>query len=160
MGMTRRGTWLRYGLVSALLVVIHLGSLWFYSAGVYRGESNVPLIRFPQDVDFFFVLTFMPTLIGLKYLAYDAAVRAFTKGYRPPALMIAFAAGYLVALAMDIACLVAASKPTADSGFAILGAIFQTPLVLVAAGGLIAATVLLKDRPPQTGPTPSPGIQP
>ncbi|WP_457948729.1 hypothetical protein ACTAQI_00260 [Pseudarthrobacter sp. alpha12b] len=156
MGMTRRGTWLRYGLVSAVLIGVHLGSLWFFSEGVYRGTSNVPLIKFPQEVDHFFVLTFTPTLIGLKYLAYDSAVRAFTKVYRPPALMVVFVAGYLVALAMDLAGLVAASKPMADSGFAILGAICQTPLVLVAAGGLIAATVLLKDRPPQTGPNPSP----
>ena len=153
MGMTRRGTWLRYGLLSALLIGIHLGTLWFFSEGVYQGQSNVPLITFPQDVDVFFVLTFTPTLIGLKYLVYDSAVRAMTKSYRPPALVVVFAAGYAVALAMDIAGLVASLRPIADSGFAILAAIFQTPLVLLAAGGLIAGASLRKDRPPQAGPT-------
>lgn len=155
-GMTRRGTWLRYGLVSALLIGIHVGSLWFFSEGVYRGKANVPLTKFPQDVDVFFVLTFTPSLIGLKYMVYDSAVRAATKNYRPPAAMVVFAAGYVVALAMDVAGLVASSKPIADSGFAILGAIFQTPLVLLAAGVLIAAAVLPKDRPPQTQPGTSP----
>ncbi|MHC6591520.1 hypothetical protein [Arthrobacter sp. C152] len=150
--MTRRGTWLRYGLVSALLVGIHVGSTWFFSEGVYQGGSNVPLIKFPQDVDVFFVLTFTPSLIGLKYLVYDSAVRAVTKNYRPTALMVVFAAGYAVALAMDVAGLIASSKPIADSGFAILGAIFQTPLVLLAAGGLIAAAALPKDKPPQMQP--------
>ena len=153
MGMTRRGMWLRYGLVSALLIGIHVGSLWFFSEGVYQGKSNVPLTKFPQEVDVVFVLTFTPTLIGFKYLVYDSAVRTATRGYRPPALMVVFAAGYVVALAMDIAGLVASLKPVADSGFAILGAIFQTPLVLLAAGGLIAGGSRQKDRPPQPGPT-------
>lgn len=150
--MTRRGTWLRYGLVSALLIVIQVGSMWFFSEGVYRGKANVPLIKFPQDVDVFFILTFTPSLIGLKYLVYDSAVRAATKNSKPPAVMVVFAAGYVVALAMDVAALIASSKPIADSGFAVLGAIFQTPLVLLAAGALIAAAALPKDRPPQTHP--------
>lgn len=153
MGMTRRGTWLRYGLLSVLLIGIHLGTQWFFSEGVYQGGSNVPLRRFPEEVDVFFVLTFTPTFIGLKFLAYDSAVRSSTKGYRPPAVIAVFIAGYVVALAMDIACLIAASKPIADSGLAILGAVLQTPLVLFAAGALIAGTVLQKDRPPQTGPS-------
>lgn len=151
-GMTRRGTWLRYGLLSALLIGIHLGTLWFFSDGVYHGGANVPLRRFPEDVDVFFILTFTPTFIGLKFLAYDSAVRAITKGYTPAALMVVFIAGYVVALAMDVAGLIASSKPIADAGFAILGAIFQTPLVLLAAGGLIAAAALQKDTPPQTQP--------
>jgi hypothetical protein len=158
LGMTRGGALLRYGAVSLLLIGVHLGSLWFYSNGIYQGDANVPLFKFPEEVDFVYILTFTPTIIGLKYLAYDFAVRAFTKGHRPRALLLCFVAGYAGALAMDVACLVAASKPMADAGLAILGAVFQTPTILIVAGGLIAATVLLKDSPPQTGPTPSPGI--
>ena len=157
--MTRAGAALRFGAVAILLVAAHLAGLWFHSAGVYRGDANVPLFRFPQDVDFFYVLTFPPTIIGLKYLAYDFAVRAFTKTYRTRALRICFFAGYVAALAIDVACLFAASKPVADAGLAILGAIVQSPLVLFAAGGAIAATVLLKDKPPQTGPHLPPGSQ-
>lgn len=153
--MTRGGAALRYALASVLLVAAQLGSMWFHSAGVYQGDANVPLLRFPQDVYFFDVLTFAPTIIGLKYLAYDFAVRAFTKNYRTRALHICFFAGYAAALAIDAACLFAASRPVADAGFAVLGAIMQSPLVLFAAGGAIAATVLLKDRPSQTGPAPS-----
>jgi hypothetical protein len=152
MGMTRRGTWLRYAVVSVLLIGIHVGSLWFYSDGVYHGGANVPLFKFPEEVDVFYVVTFAPLAIGLKYLAYDSAVRAFIKDSGTPALLVVFAAGYLVALAMDVACIVAASKPIADSGLAILGAMFQTPLVLFAAGALIAGSVLWKDRPPQAHP--------
>lgn len=80
-------------------------------------------------------------------------MRAFTKDYRTPALLLCFGAGYAAAFAMDVACLFAASRPVSDSGLAILGTILQSPLALVAAGGVIAATVLLKDRPPHTGAT-------
>lgn len=126
-GMTRGGTALRYALVSVLLIAAQLGSMWFHSAGVYQGNANVPLRDFPQDVDFFFVLTFAPTIIGLKYLAYDSAVRAFTKDYRTPALLLCFGAGYAATFAMDVACLFAASRPVSDSGLAILGTILQSP---------------------------------
>ncbi|WP_258805086.1 hypothetical protein [Pseudarthrobacter sp. NS4] len=156
--MTRGGTLLRYAVVSVLLIAAQLVSLWFHSAGVYQGKANVPLREFPGDVDVFFVLTFAPTIVGLKYLVYDVAVRAFTKDYRTPALLLCFVAGYAAALAFDVACLFAASKPVADAGFAILGTIMQSPLILLAAGGIIAAAVLLKDRPPQAGATPSPGL--
>lgn len=152
MGMTRRGTWLRYGLVSVLLIGIHLGSLWFFSDGVYQGRANVPLLRFPEEVDVVFLLTFTPTFIGLKYLAYDSAVRALTRNYRPPALIACFIAGYVVTLAMDIACLVAASKPMADSGLAILGSVVQTPVVLLVSGALIAGGALHNGAPPMAGP--------
>ena len=155
--MTRGGTALRYGAVSVLLVVVQFFSLWFHSAGVYQGKANVPLSDFPEDVDVFFVLTFVPTIVGLKYLAYDAAVRAFTKDYRPPALLLCFIAGYAAAFAIDAACLFAASRPIADAGLAVLGTIMQSPIALLATGGVIAATVLLKDRPPRAGATPSPG---
>jgi len=152
MGMTRRGTWLRYGLLSALLIGVHSGALWFFSEGVYHGGANVPLRRFPQDVDVFFVLTFTPTFIGLKFLWYDAAVRSFTKGFRPPAVMVVFIAGYVVALAIDVACLIAGSKPIADSGFAIFGSILQSPLVLILAGAIVAGLALQKDFPPHPEP--------
>ncbi len=72
--MTRRGTWLRYALLSALLIGIHLVIAWYFSEGVYQGGANVPLLRFPEEVDVIFVLTFTPTFIGLKFLAYDSAV--------------------------------------------------------------------------------------
>lgn len=98
-----------------------------------------------------------PTIVGLKYLAYDVAVTAFTKDYRTPALLLCFIAGYAAAFAIDVACLFAASRPIADAGLAVLGTIMQSPMVLLAAGGIIAATVLIKDPPPQTGATPSPG---
>ena len=150
-GMTRGGAALRYGLASVLLIAAQLVSLWFHSAGVYEGRANVPLREFPEDVDFFFVFTFPPTLVGLKYLIYDVAVRAFTKDYRSPALFLCFVVGYAAALAIDLACVFAASKPMADAGLAIFGAILQSPLVLIAAGGTIAAIVLLKDRPPHSG---------
>ncbi|MGN7150341.1 hypothetical protein ACTHQ6_15260 [Arthrobacter sp. SAFR-179] len=151
-GMTRRGTWLRYGLLSALLVAIHLGTQWYFSEGVYEGRANVPLRKFPENVSVLDLLTFTPIFIGLKFLAYDSAVRSFTKGYRPPALMVIFIAGYVVALAMDIACLTAAAKPIADSGFALLGPILQTPFVLFLAGAIIAGLALQKDFPPEAQP--------
>jgi hypothetical protein len=150
-GMTRRGTALRHGVVSVLLITVQLVTLWFHSSGVYRGQANVPLRAFPGDVDFFYVLTFAPTIVGLKYLAYDVAVRAFTKDYRKPSLMLCFIAGYVAALAYDVACLVAVSKPVADSGFAIFGVLLHSPLFLLGAGGIIAVTVLLNDRPPPDG---------
>ncbi len=152
MGMTRRGTWLRYGLLSVLLIGIQLSTQWYFSEGVYQGGANVPLRKFPQDVDVFFVLTFTPTLIGLKFVAYQSAVRSFTKGYRPPGVIIVFIAGYVVALAMDIACLIAASKPIADSGLSLLGPILQTPLVLLVAGAIIAGAALQNGAPPRTQP--------
>lgn len=152
MGMTRRGTWLRYGLLSALLIGIHLGTRWFFSEGVYQGAANVPLRRFPDNVHIVDLLTFTPIFIGLKFVAYDSAVRAFTKGYRPPAVMVIFVAGYVMALAMDIACLIAASRPIADSGYALLGSILQTPFILLLAGAIIAGLALNKDAPPRTGP--------
>jgi hypothetical protein len=150
-GMTRGGAFLRYGAAAVLLVAVQLTGSWFHSAGIYHGNANVPLAEFPEDVDIFFVLTFAPTIIGLKYLVYDFAVRAFTKTYRTPALLLCFFLGYAAALAIDVVCLFSASKPVADAGLAILGAVFQTPFVLVACAGAIAATVLLKDRPAQTG---------
>lgn len=152
MGMTRRGTWLRYGLLSVLLIGIHLVIAWYFSDGVYQGGANVPLRKFPEDVDVFFVLTFTPTFIGLKFLWYDSAVRSFTKGYRPPAVMVVFIAGYVVALAIDVACLIAASKPIADSGFAVFGSILQSPFVLILAGAVVAGLALNKDFPPETQP--------
>lgn len=155
--MTRGGTALRYGVVSVLLICVHLVALWYYSSGVFRGQANVPLRAFPEDVDFFFVLTFAPTIIGLKYLAYDVAVKAFIKTYRTRSLMVCFVAGYAAALAYDVACLVAVSKPIADSGFAIFGFLLHSPLILIGAGGIIAATVLLRDRPPPDGETESSG---
>lgn len=35
--------------------------------------------------------------IGLKYLVYDFAVRAFTKSYKTPALLVCFFVGYAAA---------------------------------------------------------------
>jgi hypothetical protein len=157
MGMTRRGAWLRYGLVSVLLILIHVGALWFFSDGVYHGNANVPLFKFPEEVDVLYILTFTPLFIGLKYRVYDAAVRAATRNYRPRAAVVCFVAGYVVALAMDVACLVAASRPIADSGLSILGSVFQTPLVLLVAGALIAGAGMQNGRPPETGPAPFPG---
>lgn len=149
LGMTRSGTALRYGAVSILLITVQLASLWFHSTGIYQGQANVPLRRFPEDVDFFYILTFPPTFVGLKYVAYDVAVRALTKGYRTRALILCFIAGYAAALTYDVACLFAASKPIADSGFAILGVLLHSPLILLGAGGIIAAAVRLKNRRPQ-----------
>ncbi|WP_223984734.1 hypothetical protein [Arthrobacter sp. NicSoilB8] len=155
-GMTRGGTVLRDGAAAVLLVAAQLAGFWFHSAGIYQGTANVPLAEFPEDVDVFYVLTFAPTIIGLKYLAYDFAVREFTKTYRTPALLLCFFVGYAAALAIDVACLFSASRPIADAGLAVLGAVFQTPLVLFACATVIAATVLLKDRPPQTGAAQAP----
>jgi len=152
MGMTPHGTWLRFGLVSALLIAIHVGSFWFFSEGVYQGNTSVPLRRFPEDVSIWDVLTFTPIFIGLKFLAYDSAVRTITKDYRPAALTVVFIAGYVVALAMDIACLIAAAKPVADSGFALLGPILQTPLVLLLAFAIITGVSVQHDAPPQARP--------
>jgi hypothetical protein len=155
--MTRGGAIGRYCMVSILLIAVQLASLWFHSAGVYQGGANVPLNEFPEDVDVFYILTFAPTIVGLKYLLYDFAVRALTQNYRTPALRFFFFAGYAGALMFDMMCLFSSSKPVADAGLAILGTIIQSPLILIASGGVIAATVLLKDRPPQTGATPSSG---
>lgn len=155
-GLTRGGSAVRYGAAAVLLVAAQLAGLWFHSAGIYEGTANVPLAAFPGDLDVFDVLTFAPTIVGLKYLAYDVAVRAFTKTYRTRALLLCFFVGYAAALAIDVACLFSASKPIADAGLAIVGAVFQTPLVLFAFGAAIAATVLLKDRPPQTGAAQAP----
>ena len=147
---------LRYSAAAVLLVAAQLAGLWFHSAGVYGGTANVPLAEFPEDVAVFDVLTFAPTIIGLKYLIYDFAVREFTKTYRTPGLLLCFFVGYAAALAFDMACLYSASKPIADAGFALLGAVFQTPLALFACATAIAATVLLKDRPPETQATRAP----
>ena len=155
MRTTRGGPALRYGVASVVLIATQLGSLWFHSAGVYQGKANVPLSKFPEDVDVFFVLTFAPTIIGLKYLLYDVAVRAFTKTYKPLGLYLCFFAGYVGALAFDVMCLFSSAKPIADAGLAILSTILQSPLILIACGGAIAVTVLLKDRPPQPGTTPA-----
>lgn len=155
--MTRGGAIVRYCVTSILLIGVQLSSLWFHSAGVYQGGANVPLIEFPEDVDVFFLLTFAPTIVGLKYLLYDFAVRAFTQTYMPLALRLCFFAGYAGALLFDMMCLISSSKPIADAGLAILGTILQSPLILIASGGVIALAVLLKDRPPQTGAAPSSG---
>lgn len=150
-GMTRGGALLRYGAAAVVLIAAELAGSWFHSAGMYRGAANIPLAEFPEDVDVLSVLTFAPTIVGLKYLAYDFAVQAFTKTYRTLPLLLCFFAGYAAALAIDAACLFSASTPIADAGLAVMGAVFQTPLVLFACAAAIAATVLLKDRPPQTG---------
>lgn len=75
----------------------------------------------------FYVLTFAPTIIGLKYQGYDVAVRAFTKGYRTRSLIACLIAGYAAAVAFDVACLVASSQPITDSGFAIFGGLLHSP---------------------------------
>ena len=115
------------------------------------GPSKRPAQGLSWGRGLFYVLTFAPTIVGLKYLAYDVAVRAFTKDYRKRSLMLCFVAGYVAALAYDVACLVAVSKPVADSGLAIFGVLMHSPLILLGAGGIIAVTVLLNDRPPQDG---------
>ena len=48
---------------------------------------------------------------------------------------------------MDMASIFSAAKPTADAGFAILAAVFQTPMVLIGFAGAILGIVLWKDRP-------------
>ena len=58
-----------------------------------------------------------------------------------------------VALMIDMASIFSSSKPRADSGFAMLAAVFQTPLVLIASGGAIAAIVFWKHLPPRAGAT-------
>jgi len=68
LGMTRGGTALRYAAVSVLLIAAQVGSMWFHSAGVYQGDANVRLRKFPEDLDVFFVLTFAPTIVGLNTL--------------------------------------------------------------------------------------------
>jgi hypothetical protein len=146
--MTVRGRMLRYCAAVALVIGAQLAGFWFHSSGVYPGRSNVPLRQFPQDVDLFFVLTFAPTIIGLKYLVYEFAVRAFTGKSGTRATGICFYAGYAIALAIDMMSIFSASKPIADAGLAVLGTVTMSPLVLIAAGGVIAGYVLWKDRPP------------
>lgn len=147
---------LRYCAVVILMAATQLAGFWFHSAGVYQGGANVPLSEFPEDVDFVFVLTFAATVFGLKYLVYELAVRAFTGNHRTPAIRLCFYAGYATALMIDMVSIFSASKPISDSGFAILAAVFQTPLVLIACAGAIAAIVLWKDLPPRTGATAAP----
>lgn len=147
-GMTVRGGVLRYCVAVALVIGVQLASLWAYSSGIYQGQANVPLRKFPEDVDFFFVVTFAPTFIGLKYLVYEFAVRAFTRASGTLATWLCFYAGYAVALAADMMSVFSSSKPMADAGLAILGAVIYSPMVLIAAGGVIAGYVLWKDRPP------------
>ena len=147
---------LRYCAVVILMAVTQLGGFWFHSAGVYQGVANVPLSEFPEDVDFVFVLTLAATVIGLKYLVYEFAVRAFTGDYTNPVIRLCFYACYSTALVIDMVSIFSASKPISDSGLAILAAVFQTPLVLIAAAGAIAAIVLWKDLPPRTGATAAP----
>ncbi|CAH0187154.1 MULTISPECIES: hypothetical protein [unclassified Arthrobacter] len=72
------------------------------------------------------------------------------------AIRLCFYAGYAVALMIDVASIFSSSEPAADSGFAILAAVFQTPLVLIASAGAVAAIVLRKDAPPRTGATQAP----
>jgi hypothetical protein len=145
--MTVRGEVLRYCAAVILLIRAQLAGFWSHSSGVYQGQSNVPLSRFPEDLDFFFVLTFAPTIIGFKYLVYEFAVRAFTGTTRSLAPRVCFYAGYAIALAIDMMSVFSASKPIADAGLAVLGAVMQSPLVLIAARAVIACYVLWKDRP-------------
>ncbi|MDI3211960.1 hypothetical protein [Arthrobacter sp. AL12] len=128
---------LRYCAVVILMAVTQLAGFWFHSGDVYQGVANVPLSEFPEDVDFVFVLTFAATVFGLKYLIYELA-------------------GYATALMIDMASIFSASKPIPDSGIAILAAVFQTPLVLIACAGAIAAIVLWKGLPPRTGAAAAP----
>lgn len=144
---------LRYGAVVILAAATHLAGLWFHSSGIYQGPANVPLSQFPENVDFAFALTFAATMIGIKYVVYQLAVRAFTGSYKSPAIGLCFYAGFAAALVIDMVSIFSSSKPIADAGFAILAAVFQTPLVLIAAAGAIAAIVLRKDTPPKTGVT-------
>ena len=143
-GMTKRGAALRYCAAVVVISATDLVARWFYSSGVYQDSSNLPLRNFPQDVDFFFVLTFAATLIGLKYLIYDLSVRALTRHYRSPAILVWVYAGYLAALSLDMAAVFFSSTPVADAGFAILAVILQSPLVLLAAAAVIAAIALRK----------------
>lgn len=147
---------LRYCAVVVLMAVTQLVGFWFHSAGVYQGVANVPLSEFPEEVDFVFVLTFAATVLGLKYLVYEFAVRAFTGNYRNPVIRLCYYTGYTAALMIDMASIFSASKPISDSGLAILAAVFQTPLVLIASAGAIAAIVLWKDMPPRAGATAAP----
>lgn len=147
-GMTVRGGVLRYCVAVALVIGVQLAGFWSHASGIYQGQANVPLSRFPEDVDVFFVVTFAPTFIGLKYLIYEFAVRAFTRTTDTVATRFCFYAGYAVALAADMMSVFSSSKPIADAGLAILGAVIYSPMVLIAAGGVIAGYVLWKDRPP------------
>lgn len=153
---TMGGLALRYWAVVILAAATHLAGLWFHSSGIYQGPANVPLSQFPENVDFVFVLTFAATMIGLKYVVYELAVRAFTGNYKTPAIRLCFYAGYAAALAIDMASIFSSSKPIADVGLAIVAAVFQSPLVLIASAGAIAAIVLWKDTPPKTGATRAP----
>lgn len=87
------GLALRYWAVVILAAATHLAGLWFHSSGIYQGPANVPLSQFPENVDFVFVLTFAATMIGLKYVVYELAVRAFTGNYKTPAIRLCFYAG-------------------------------------------------------------------
>ena len=120
-------------------------------SAIYQGAANVPLSGFPEDVDFVCVLTFAATVIGLKYLVYEVPLKAFTGTYRNRASWPCYYTGYAAALILDMASIFAGSKSISDSGLAILAGVFQTPLVLIASAGAIAAIVLWKDMPPRTG---------
>ncbi|MDZ4092951.1 MAG: hypothetical protein U1D68_17290 [Arthrobacter sp.] len=94
---------LRYCAVVVLMAVTQLVGFWFHSAGVYQGVANVPLSEFPEEVDFVFVLTFAATVLGLKYLVYEFAVKAFTGNYRNPVIRLCYYTGYTAALMIDMA---------------------------------------------------------
>lgn len=147
----KAGLALRYALVVVLAASTQLASLWFHSSGVYRGPANNPLRQFPGDVDFFFIITFAATVIAPKYVLYELAVRAFIGTYKSRAIRLIFYAGYTAALGLDMAAIFSAAKPTADAGFAILAAVFQTPMVLIGFAGAILGIVLWKDRPSRDG---------
>ncbi len=134
-----RSVALRYGAVVVLAAATQLAGLWFYSAGVYGGRSNIALRRFPEDVDFIFVWTFAASIIGLKYVVYEFTAKPCTRTRDTPATRIWFYAAYAIALVIDLASLFLSSRPIADAGFAMLGAVLYSPPVLIAAAFAIAA---------------------
>ncbi|TDK27972.1 hypothetical protein E2F48_02370 [Arthrobacter crusticola] len=140
-----------------LAAVAHLAGFWFHSAGVYEGPANVQIRKFPEDVDFLFVGTFAASIIGLKYVVYEFTARAFGRSRGSRATRVCFYTGYVIALAIDMASLFLSSEPVADAGFALLGAVLKSPLVLIGSIGAIEAVAFWNSRRLTTGATRAPG---
>ncbi len=111
-----------------LVVATTLLAHWYYWDS---GQSPIkPNVAPSAEVVTFSGILTMLVIVFVKFFLYDAIGRLLLRKTRGAGATIWFYAIYGLGIAIDLFCVVMASRPLVASGFAVLGMIFYTPVIL------------------------------
>lgn len=128
-------------LISCGVFVVTPLAAWYYrDSGLYP-SAEISTIRPDNDSNLLVVAVVFILLLWLKFFLYDSIGRSLLNTLCKRWATVWFTSIYVLGALTDITSLFLAAKPAVDAGFAALGIIMYTPVIL-----LLGVAVLLVAR--------------